>query len=121
MNIEPVHFKSTGESITAMLSSDIHAQFVPYAVGAPQVKVRAVASTGPVRSPAFADVATFKELEDAGLRVTATTRAEFARQIKDDTARWGNGCGQRVSRRGSSCVASVHLRKRRVSDNLEQP
>lgn len=136
VTIEPVHFKSTGDAILAMFNGDVHAQFVPYAVAAPQVKagkLRALLVTGPVRSAMFPDTPTSKEagfpdiqftswygvfapantpadvldklnaelvkvtadpemrtkLEDAGLRVTGTSREDFAKVIRDDTARWG--------------------------------
>lgn len=134
--IEPIHYKNTGDAITAMLSGDIHAQFVPFAVAAPQVKtgkLKALLTTGPARSPMFPDVPTSKEegypdmqfsswygvfapaqtpvaildklnaelvkaanapdtrarFEASGLRVTGTTREEFARIIRNDIARWG--------------------------------
>ena len=136
LKIESVHYKSTGDSMTGMLSGDINAQFVPHAVALAQVKagkLRALVTTGPSRSALFPDVPTFKEagypdleftswyaifapaktpteildrinaeavkavqspdlrakLEDAGLRVTGTSRDDFARQVKNDTVRWG--------------------------------
>lgn len=62
--IEPVHFKSTADSLTAMLSGDIHAQFVPFAVAAPLVKagkLRALLVTGPERTPLFPETPTSRE------------------------------------------------------------
>lgn len=137
LKIEPVHFKTTADAVTAMLQGDVHAQFVPYAVAAPQVKAGhliALMTTGPERTSLFPTTPTSREagypkvqftswygvfapaqtpvavldrlnaeivqatrspetrsrLEEAGLRVTGTTRLEFARLIKDDMARWGD-------------------------------
>lgn len=133
--VEPVHFKATGDSMTALIGSQIHAQFVTYTVAAAQAKagnVRALAVTSAARSPLFPDTPTMRELglpdlevgswygllapaatppeildklsaelvsaakapeirsklEDAGLRVTGTTRAEYARLMKDELVQW---------------------------------
>ncbi|HSV83206.1 MAG TPA: tripartite tricarboxylate transporter substrate binding protein [Ramlibacter sp.] len=62
--IEPVHFKTTGDQLTAMLKGDIHAQFVPVATAAPLVKagkLRALVTTGPDRSSILSDTPTSKE------------------------------------------------------------
>ena len=136
VKVEPVHFRTTGDQVSALLNGDIHAQFFSYAAALPLVKagkLKALVTTSPTRSTMFADVPTSAEagypgmqftswygvfapagtppeiveklsaeiikatkapatrtrLEDAGLRVTATTREEFARLLKEDIARWG--------------------------------
>ena len=135
IRMDPVHFKTTGEAVTAILNGDVHVLLVTPSLAAPHVKagkVRALAITGPTRSPMLPQVPTFKEtgfpdvefsawfgilapaktppavldklnaeivkavrapdtrakLEEAGYRVTGTTRDEFAKSIRDDAARW---------------------------------
>ncbi len=63
--VEPVHFKATGDSVTALLSGDIHALFVSYPVAvalAKAGKVRALAVTGATRSPQYPDTPTVREV-----------------------------------------------------------
>ena len=62
--VEPVHFKATGDSVTALLSGAIHALFVSYPVAvalAKAGKVRALAVTSATRSPLYPDAPTVKE------------------------------------------------------------
>ena len=62
--VEPVHFKATGDSVTSLLSGDVHALFVTYTVAASLAKagkVRALAVTSATRSPLFPDTPTVKE------------------------------------------------------------
>lgn len=62
--VEPVHFKATNDSLTALLGGDIHALFVPYTVAAAQIKagkLRALAVTGRARAPMFPDTPTVKD------------------------------------------------------------
>ena len=64
LRIEPVHYRSTGDAITALASGSVQAAFVTTALAAPQVqggKMRALATTGKQRSPALPDVPTFTE------------------------------------------------------------
>jgi tripartite-type tricarboxylate transporter receptor subunit TctC len=133
---EPVHYKSTGDAMTGTLGGDVQGLFGSIALTAPHIKggkLRALAMTGPVRSPLLPDVPTFKELgypdlefsawfgvlapaktppevldklnaeiikvlkapdgkaklEEAGFRVTGTSRADFGKIIGDETVRWG--------------------------------
>jgi tripartite-type tricarboxylate transporter receptor subunit TctC len=68
--VEPVHFKATGDSVTSLLSGDIHALFVTYTVAASLAKagkVRALAVTGATRSPLFPQTPTVKEVGYAEL------------------------------------------------------
>lgn len=135
VKVEPIHFRNTGEQVSALLNGDIQAQFFSYAAALPLVKagkLKALLSTSPARSAMFPDVPTSQEagypgmqftswygvfapagtppaivdklsaeivkashaaatrtrFEDAGLRVTGTTSAEFAGQLREDTARW---------------------------------
>jgi tripartite-type tricarboxylate transporter receptor subunit TctC len=132
---EPVHYKSTGDAMTGTLNGDVQGLFGTVALTTTYVKsnrVRAIAMTGPSRSPLLPDVPTFKELgypdlefsawfgilapgktppeildrlnaeivkalklpegraklEEAGFRVTGTTRTEFTGIIRDETTRW---------------------------------
>ncbi|MFT3721144.1 Bug family tripartite tricarboxylate transporter substrate binding protein [Pseudorhodoferax sp.] len=134
--VEPIHFRNTGEQVTALLNGDIHAEYFSYAAALPLVKagkLKALLTTSPTRSAMFPDVPTSAEagypgmqfaswygvfapagtpaavvdrlsaeiikaskspairtrLEDAGLRVTATGRAEFSRVLRADIEHWG--------------------------------
>lgn len=133
---EPVHYKSTGDAVGALLSGDVPAVFASMALALPNVKagkMRALAVSGSARAPSLPDVPTLKEegfanlefsswfgvvapaktpveildklsadvikavsspetrskLQDMGFKVTGTTRAEFAKIIRDDTVVWG--------------------------------
>lgn len=62
--IEPVHYRATGDAITALIAGDVQAAFVSTALAVPQVKagkVRALATTAAVRSPLLPEVPTFAE------------------------------------------------------------
>lgn len=64
LRIEPVHYRSTGDAISALASGSVQAAFVTTALAAPQVqggKLRALATTGARRSPALPEVPTFAE------------------------------------------------------------
>ncbi len=134
--MEPVHFKSTGDAVGALLSGDVPAVFASMALALPNVKagkMRALAVSGNARAPTLPDVPTLKEqgfanlefsswfgvvapaktpvdildklsadvikavsspetrtkLQDMGFTVTGTSRADFAKIIRDDTVVWG--------------------------------
>lgn len=62
--VEPVHYRATGDAVTALIAGDVQAAFVSTALAAPQVKggkVRALATTAAARSPLLPDVPTFAE------------------------------------------------------------
>lgn len=62
--IEPVHYRATGDAVTALISGDVQAAFISTALAAPQVKagkMRALATTAPQRSAQLPDVPTFTE------------------------------------------------------------
>jgi tripartite-type tricarboxylate transporter receptor subunit TctC len=64
LNIEPVHFKSTGDAMTAVITGETHGLFGTLALIAPNVKggkLRAIATTGSARSTVLPDVPTAKE------------------------------------------------------------
>lgn len=64
LKIEPVHYRATGDAITALVAGDVQAAFVTTALAAPQIKggkLRALATTGVVRSALLPDVATMTE------------------------------------------------------------
>lgn len=62
--VEPVHYRATGDAVTAIVSGDVAGSFVSTALGAAQIKggkMRALATTAPQRSPLLPDVPTFAE------------------------------------------------------------
>lgn len=62
--VEPVHYRATGDAITALITGDVQAAFVSTALATPQVKagkVRALATTAAARSALLPDVPTFAE------------------------------------------------------------
>jgi tripartite-type tricarboxylate transporter receptor subunit TctC len=62
--VEPVHYRATGDAVTALIAGDVQAAFVSTALATPQVKagkVRALATTAAARSPLLPDVPTFTE------------------------------------------------------------
>lgn len=62
MKIEPVHYRSTGDAVSALVSGGVDAAFVTTALAAPQVnggKMRALAITGAQPSTALPGVPTF--------------------------------------------------------------
>lgn len=62
--VEPVHYRVTGDAITALIAGDVQAAFASTALAAPQVrsgKLRGLATTAPSRSPQLPDVPTFTE------------------------------------------------------------
>lgn len=64
LRIEPVHYRATGDAITALVAGDVQAAFVTTALAAPQIKggkLRALATTGAARSPLLPEVATMAE------------------------------------------------------------
>ncbi|MBL0418721.1 tripartite tricarboxylate transporter substrate binding protein [Ramlibacter sp. AW1] len=63
--IEPVHYRSTGDAVTAIVAGDVEGAFVTTALGSAQVKggkVRALATTADARSKLLPDVPTFAEV-----------------------------------------------------------
>ena len=64
LRIEPVHYRSTGDAMTAVGSGTVQAAFVTTALAAAQIqggKMRALATTGTRRSGALPNVPTFAE------------------------------------------------------------
>lgn len=62
--VEPIHYRATGDAVTAIVAGDVAAAFVSTALGAAQIKggkMRALATTAPVRSPLLPEVPTFSE------------------------------------------------------------
>jgi tripartite-type tricarboxylate transporter receptor subunit TctC len=65
LTAEAVHFRSTGEAMTAVLNGAVHGMFGTVALVAPHVaagRVRALATTGAARNPALPEVPTVSEL-----------------------------------------------------------
>ena len=64
LKIEPVHYRATGDAVTALVAGDVQAAFVTTALAAPQIKggkLRALATTGAARSALLPEVATMAE------------------------------------------------------------
>lgn len=62
--IEPVHYRSTGDAVSALASGTVSAGFITTAMASQQVaggKMRALASTGKERASIFPDLPTFAE------------------------------------------------------------
>lgn len=62
--IEPVHFRATGDAVTALIAGDVHASLMSTALASAQIKggkMRALATTAPTRSAMLPDVPTFRE------------------------------------------------------------
>ena len=62
--IVPVHFRATGDAVTALIAGDVQAALMSTALATAQIKggkMRALATTAPTRSPMLPDVPTFAE------------------------------------------------------------
>jgi tripartite-type tricarboxylate transporter receptor subunit TctC len=62
--VEPIHYRATGDAVTAIVAGDVQAAFVSTALGAAQIKagkMRALATTAQSRSALLPDVPTFTE------------------------------------------------------------
>jgi tripartite-type tricarboxylate transporter receptor subunit TctC len=62
--IEPVHYRATGDAVTAIIAGDVEAAFVTVALATPQVKggtMRGLATTSPKRAVQLPEVPTFTE------------------------------------------------------------
>jgi tripartite-type tricarboxylate transporter receptor subunit TctC len=62
--VEPVHYRATGDAVTALIAGDVKGAFVSTALAVPQVKAgkfRALATTAAQRSPLLPEVPTFAE------------------------------------------------------------
>lgn len=62
--IEPIHYRATGDAVTAIVAGDVQGAFVTIALGSAQVKggkVRALATTADQRIPTLPEVPTFAE------------------------------------------------------------
>ncbi len=70
LTVEPVHFRSTGEAMTAVLNGEVAGLFGTTALVAPHVRagrVRALGATGATRTPQLPEVPTMAELGHPGL------------------------------------------------------
>lgn len=62
--VEPIHYRATGDAVTAIVAGDVQGAFVSTALGAAQIKggkMRALATTAPTRSTLLPEVPTFTE------------------------------------------------------------
>lgn len=62
--VEPVHYRATGDAVTALIAGDMQAALVSTALAAPQVKggkMRALATTASSRAKLLPDTPTFAE------------------------------------------------------------
>jgi tripartite-type tricarboxylate transporter receptor subunit TctC len=74
VKVEPVHFRATGDAMTAILSGAVQGMFGSIAVVLPQVragKLKALAVTGPQRAAMLPQVPTMAELGHAPLTISA--------------------------------------------------
>jgi tripartite-type tricarboxylate transporter receptor subunit TctC len=72
--VEPIHYRATGDAVTALVAGDVQAAFVSTALATPQVKagkVRALATTAPQRAPQLPEVPTFAESGWPGINFSA--------------------------------------------------
>ena len=72
--VEPVHYRATGDAVTAIIAGDVQAAFVSTAFAAAQVKggkMRALGVTSPQRLPQLPEVPTFTEAGLPKVDVTA--------------------------------------------------
>ena len=72
--VEAVHYRNTGDAVSAIAKGEVAAAFVSTALGAAQVKggtMRALASTAAARVPQLPDVPTFTEAGIQGIDVSA--------------------------------------------------
>ena len=62
--VEPIHYRATGDALTAIVAGDVQGAFVSTALGSAQIKagkMRALATTAATRSPLLPEVPTFSE------------------------------------------------------------
>ena len=62
--IEPVHYRATGDAVTALVTGDVQGGFMTTALAVPQIKggkMRALATTAAARSPLLPEIPTFAE------------------------------------------------------------
>ncbi|SDC16865.1 Bug family tripartite tricarboxylate transporter substrate binding protein [Belnapia rosea] len=74
LTVEPVHFRATADAVSALLNGNVQGMFGSIAVVAPHVqagRMRALAMTGPERSPLLPGVPTMAELGRPALSVSA--------------------------------------------------
>ena len=74
LRMEAVHFRSTGDAMTAVLNGNVQGMFGTVALVAPQVRdgrIRALAVTGPERSPLLPAMPTMGELGQPDLAFSA--------------------------------------------------
>lgn len=72
--VEPVHFRATGDAMTAILNGSIQGMFGSVALVAPHVRearLKALATTGPARARLLPDAPTFAELGKPALTIEA--------------------------------------------------
>ena len=74
LKMEVVHYRTTGDALTGLLSSDVQGMFGSVGVAAANVKagkLSALGVTGPARNPALPDVPTMKEQGYPSLEFTS--------------------------------------------------
>lgn len=68
--IEPIHYRSTGDALSAIIAGQVQGAFVTTAMAAPQIaggKMRALAITGKDRTKMLSDIPTFQEQDMASV------------------------------------------------------
>lgn len=72
--VEPIHYRSTGDAVTAIIAGDVAGAFVSTALGQAQIKggkMRALATTAPRRFALLPQVPTFAEAGYADMRISS--------------------------------------------------
>jgi tripartite-type tricarboxylate transporter receptor subunit TctC len=98
LKAEAVHYKTTGDALSGIMSGDVAGAFASVGLSAPNVKAGkliAVGATGPGRSPALAEVPTFAEQGYPQVRFSswygvfapARTSPEIVARIEADVRR----------------------------------
>ncbi len=104
--IEPVHYRSTGDAVTAIVSGQVHGAFITTAMASTQIsggKMKGLAITGAKRNKMLPDIPTFAEqgLEDVKFGawfaffapkgtpedVLETLNTKIVAALKDETVR----------------------------------
>ena len=72
--IEPVHYRSTGDAVTAIISGQVHGAFITTAMASTQIsggKMKGLAITGAQRNKMLPDIPTFAEEQLEGVNFGA--------------------------------------------------
>ena len=125
--VEPIHYRATGDAVTAIVAGDVAAAFVSTALGAAQIKggkMRALATTAAARSPLLPEVPTFAEagypkIDFAAWFVVFAPRrhtGRSARHAEPPDRRRGAVAGDACQAAGSRLQRAGHVARRHRAD-----